>query len=56
MIDLGIGFPMLLLLGFVPKGLGNAWISLGALLVMFVLINVTLFRSQIFRKREAEQG
>jgi len=50
------GFPMLLLLGFAPKSLDNAWITLGALLVLFVLMNVILFRAQIFRKRAARQG
>jgi len=50
------GFPMLLLLGFAPKSLTNAWITLGALLVLFVVMNVILFRAQIFRKRAGGRG
>jgi ESS family glutamate:Na+ symporter len=50
------GFPMLLLLGFAPKTLGNTWITLGALLVLLVLMTVILFRDQIFRKRAVKRG
>jgi len=47
------GFPMLMLLGFAPITLGNAWITLGALAVLFAGINVLLFRRQIFGKRRS---
>ncbi len=50
------GFPMLLLLGFAPMSIGNSWITLGALLVLFVGINLLLFRHQIFGKNKAKQS
>jgi ESS family glutamate:Na+ symporter len=49
------GFPMLLLLGFAPKSLSNTWITLGALLVLLILITVILFRSRIFGKRAGKR-
>ena len=54
------GFPMLLLLGFAPIGLTadpatsnltNVWITLAALCVLFVVMNVILFRRDIFKKK-----
>ncbi len=49
------GFPMLLLLGFAPTGLlgnmTNSWITLGALALLFVIMNLILFRHQIFGKK-----
>lgn len=49
------GFPMLLLLGIAPMSIGNSWMTLGALLVLFVGINLLLFRHQIFGKKKAKQ-
>jgi ESS family glutamate:Na+ symporter len=49
------GFPMLLLLGFAPKSLSNTWITLGALLVLLILITAILFRSRIFGKRAGKR-
>jgi ESS family glutamate:Na+ symporter len=55
------GFPMLLLLGIAPIGLTadpattnltNTWITLAALIVLFVVMNVILFRRDIFKKKE----
>ena len=48
------GFPMLLLLGFAPISLGNTWLTLGALVVLFIIINLILFRRQIFGRRRAK--
>jgi hypothetical protein len=52
------GFPMLLLLGYAPIGLNgdksNSWITLAAMLVLFVGINVLLFRRQIFRRKAGQ--
>ena len=54
------GFPMLLLLGFAPIGLTadpattnltNVWVTLAALTALFVVMNLILFRRQIFRKK-----
>ena len=49
------GFPMLLLLGFAPHSLTNTWITLGALLVLLVGMNLILFRRQIFGKKKEKQ-
>ncbi|MEA4914117.1 MAG: hypothetical protein VB061_06075 [Christensenella sp.] len=55
------GFPMLLLLGFAPIGLTadpatsnmtNVWITLAALIALFIVMNVILFRREIFKKKE----
>ena len=52
------GFPMLLLLGFAPIGLNadksHSWITLAALVVLFIIINLILFRRQIFGRRRAK--
>ena len=57
------GFPMLLLLGFAPIGLTadpattnltNVWITLAALFGLFVVMNLILFRRQIFKKKEKQ--
>lgn len=48
------GFPMLLLLGLAPLSLSMSWLTLGALVVLFLIINVILFRRQIFGKRRAK--
>jgi ESS family glutamate:Na+ symporter len=54
------GFPMLLLLGIAPIGLTadpattsltNTWITLGAMCGLFILMNVILFRRDIFKKK-----
>jgi ESS family glutamate:Na+ symporter len=49
------GFPMLLLLGVAPDPIGGnpngmAWLTLGILIVLFVVINLILFRKSIFHK------
>ena len=55
------GFPMLLLLGFAPIGLTadpattnltNVWITLAALAGLFVVMNLILFRRQLFGKNK----
>ncbi len=38
-----VGFPMLLLLSFAPQSLGKAWITLGVVAVLFVLMNAILY-------------
>ncbi len=59
------GFPMLLLLGYAPIGLTadpattdltNAWITLAALTVLFIAMNVILFRRQIFGRKKGKQA
>ncbi len=46
------GFPMLLLLGLAPLSTQMSWITLGALLVLSVFINVLLFRKSLFGNRQ----
>ena len=50
------GFPMLLLLGFSPLNLGNTWITLVALALLFVGMNLLLFRRQIFGRKKPKQA
>lgn len=49
------GFPMLLLLAVAPQGITKSWITLGLLVVLFIVIEVIAFRSFIFR-RKAKKG
>ena len=48
------GFPMLLLLGLSPLSTSMTWLTLGALLVLYIIINLLLFRRQIFGRRRAQ--
>jgi ESS family glutamate:Na+ symporter len=50
------GFPMLLLLGYAPMSLGNTWITLAALAVLFIVMNLILFRGRIFGRKKAKQA
>lgn len=46
------GFPMLLLLGLSPKSLGMTILTLALLAVLFVAMNVILFRKNIFKGKK----
>ena len=46
------GFPMLLLLGISPQGTLLTIVTLVALAVLFVMMNLILFRSYIFKKKK----
>lgn len=48
---IAFGFPLFLLLGIAPKGLNFTLISLGIILVMFVALNIVLYRKEIFNKK-----
>jgi ESS family glutamate:Na+ symporter len=48
------GFPMLLLLGYAPLSMQNIWVTLAALGLLFVVMNLILFRHQIFGKKKAK--
>ncbi len=57
------GFPMLLLLGYAPIGLTadpattsltNVWVTLAALAGLFVVMNLILFRREIFGKKSKQ--
>jgi len=45
------GFPMLLLMGVAPLSLSMSWVTMAVLLVLNILINILLFREQLFRRK-----
>ncbi|MBQ4611695.1 MAG: hypothetical protein IJB30_08150 [Clostridia bacterium] len=45
------GFPMLLLLGIAPQSPTMTWITMGALILLLVIMCLILFRTRIFRKK-----
>ncbi len=50
------GFPMLLLLPVAPQSDTHGWITLGVVLLLFLAMQVILFRRQIFRRRKTEKN
>ena len=46
------GFPMLLLLPVAPQTEGKGWITLGIVILLFLIMQVILFRKQVFRKHK----
>ena len=44
------GFPMLLLLPIAPQSVGKGWITLAAVAVLFLLMQLIVFRKGIFKK------
>ncbi len=46
------GFPMLLLLSVAPVSIGKAWLTLGVVTALFLIMNVISFRAYIFGKRK----
>ena len=46
------GFPMLLLLSVAPVSIGKAWLTLGAVTLLFLTMNVISFRTYIFGKHK----
>ena len=51
-----LGFPMMILAAFCPKSDTATFITLGIMLVYFLVLNVILFRSKIFKpKKKAEE-
>ena len=49
------GFPMLLLLAVAPQGITKSWITLGLLVVLFIVIEIIAFRSFIFRRKTKKE-
>ena len=45
-----LGFPVLLLVSYAPQGFTQALITLGILIVVFIIFNLFMFRKKIFRK------
>ena len=48
------GFPMLLLLPVAPQTEGKGWITLGIVILLFLIMQVILFRKQVFRKHKGK--
>ena len=48
---IAFGFPLMLLMGFAPKGDTQTLITFGILIVFFVFMNLLLFRDRVFRRR-----
>ena len=46
------GFPMLLLLGYAPQSVSKSIITLIVLTVLFIIMNIILFRRNIFKKKK----
>lgn len=46
------GFPIMLLLSFVPQSITNTFISIGILAALFAVLFVVLYRDNIFKKKE----
>ena len=47
-----LGFPVLLLVSFAPQGFTQALITLGILIVVFIIFNLFMFRKKIFKKNK----
>jgi len=48
---IALGFPLFYLLGVAPNGLLQTLISLGVVIVMFVILNIVVLRDFIFKKK-----
>ena len=46
-----LGFPVLLLVSYAPQGFNATLLTLGILVVVFIIFNLFLFRKKIFRKK-----
>lgn len=51
---IAFGFPLLLLIGYAPKGILPSFITLFILIIMFIAFNMILFRSKFVRKKIKE--
>lgn len=47
-----LGFPMMLVAAFCPKTETSTYITLGIVVVYFLVLNIILFRSKIFKKKK----
>ena len=50
------GFPMMLLLPIAPQSVGKGWITLGIVVVLFLAMQLVLFRRQLFRRKGKQRG
>ena len=49
-----LGFPVLLLMGFAPQSMTNAWITLGIMVVFWAALTVFMLRTKIFKRKKKE--
>ena len=49
---IAFGFPMLLMLGFAPKGTVQLFATIGLCALLFVAMLIILLRKKIFRKKK----
>lgn len=49
-----LGFPVLLLMGFAPQSMTNAWITLGILVLFWVALTIFMLRTKIFKRKKKE--
>ncbi len=47
-----LGFPMMLVAAFCPKSATSVYITMGVIALYFIVLNIILFRSVLFKKRE----
>ncbi|MCR5848792.1 MAG: hypothetical protein K6G75_11855 [Lachnospiraceae bacterium] len=50
-----LGFPMMLVAAFCPKSDTSVYITMGVIALYFIVLNIILFRSVIFRKKQPKQ-
>lgn len=50
------GFPMLLLMGFAPRSTTWAWVTLGLLVLLLIVVSLILFRKQIFKSKKVKES
>jgi len=49
-----LGFPVLLLMGFAPQSMTNAWITLGILVLFWAALTIFMLRTKIFKRKKKE--
>ena len=49
-----LGFPVLLLMGFAPQSMTNAWITLAILVVFWAALTIFMLRTKIFKRKKKE--
>lgn len=50
-----LGFPFLLMLGFVASSITNGFITLGVLLIYLIIVTIFIFRKKIFKRRKKKE-
>jgi len=53
---IAFGFPIMLIASYAPQGDINTYITLGVLVVAFIVLNVLLMRKSIFRRKKASDA